>query len=302
MTTGVCDTVRSTAPGRPVTQRLVHKADPAEVLLTCWSRTAPDCFRVATRWPGDHPFYTAASGSYEPLLVSETIRQLFPLLCHAAYDVPFGHHLVWEQYDCTLEPGALRPGPAAPELRVACRDLVRRRDRLAAMTMHVELVREGAVHARARSRFTVQTPAVYDRLRGPRADVAGAMAAALPVPEPVRPETVGRDHAEDVVLSPTDRADRWLLRVDTRHRKLFDHAVDHVPGMLLLEAARQAAQAVRRPARVLPAEMETSFHRYVELDRPCWIEASPLAAGAVRVTAHQDAEPRFTADVRTRAF
>ncbi|WP_078630403.1 hypothetical protein [Streptomyces roseochromogenus] len=73
---------------------------------------------------------------------------------------------------------------------------------------------------RGRSLRRRPAPAVYDRLRGARADVAGAMAAALPVPEPVRPETVGRDHTEDVVLSSTERADRWLLRVDTRHRKL----------------------------------------------------------------------------------
>ncbi|MEU9481045.1 ScbA/BarX family gamma-butyrolactone biosynthesis protein [Streptomyces sp. NPDC048191] len=300
MTTGVCEMVRAVVPGLPVTQRLVHKSDPAEVLLTRWCRTAPDCFQVVAHWPGAHPFYTAASGSYEPLLVSETIRQLFPLLCHAAYDVPFGHHLVWERYDYSLEPGALRPGPAALELRVACRDLVRRRDRLAALTMRVELVREGVVQARARSRFTVQAPAVYDRLRGERADAAGAMAAALPAPRPVRPDTAGRDHAEDVVLAPADRPDRWRLRVDTRHRKLFDHAVDHVPGMLLLEAARQAAQAVRRPERVLPVAMETAFHRYVELDRPCWIEAASPAPDTVRVTARQDGELRFEADVRTR--
>lgn len=232
--------------------------------------------------------------------MNETIRQLFPLLCHAAYEVPFGHHLVWERYDCTVEPEVLRPGPAMPELRVTCRDLVHRRGRLSAMTMHAELVRDGVVRARARSRFTIQAPAVYDRLRGERADTARAMAAAVPVPEPAPPKTVGRDRAADVVLSPADRPGLWQLRVDTRHPQLFDHPVDHVPGMLLLEAARQAAQAVRRPARVLPVAMEAAFHRYVEFDRPCWIEARPLETGTVRVTARQDGEDRFTADVRTR--
>ncbi|WP_260845011.1 AfsA-related hotdog domain-containing protein [Streptomyces sp. SLBN-31] len=47
----------------------------------------------------------------------------------------------------------------------------------------------------------------------------------------------------DVVLSPLGQPHRWQLRVDTRHPVLFDHIVDHVPGMLLIEAARQAATA-----------------------------------------------------------
>ncbi|WP_158100422.1 ScbA/BarX family gamma-butyrolactone biosynthesis protein [Streptomyces thermovulgaris] len=299
-TTVAHDMARATTSPRAVTQQLVHKADAAEALLTHWSRMASDSFRVAARWPVDHPFYTALSGAYEPLLVSETIRQLFPLLCHAAYEVPFGHHLVWERYDCTLDPEVLRPGPATPELRATCRDLVHRRGRVRAMTMHIELVRDDVVRARARSRFTIQALVVYDRLRGDRADTARAMAAAVPVPEPALPKTVGRDRAADVVLSPADRPGRWQLRVDTRHPKLFDHPVDHVPGMLLLEAAQQAARAVRRPARVLPVALETAFHRYVEFDRPCWIEAHPLETGTVRVVARQDGEDRFTADVRTR--
>ncbi|MFE9443366.1 AfsA-related hotdog domain-containing protein [Streptomyces sp. NPDC006602] len=79
------------------------------------------------------------------------------------------------------------------------------------------------------------------------------------------------------------------------------------PGMLLIEAARQAAQAVRHPAPVLPVTMETAFRRYVEFDTPCWTEARPLNADGdtdtdtVRVVARQDDEVRFTADVRTRA-
>ncbi|GAA4007929.1 hypothetical protein OG252_22755 [Streptomyces sp. NBC_01352] len=301
MTTVVCEQQQPSGAGRPVTQRLVHKSDAAEVLLTRWSRTAPDSFRVAACWPGDHPFYTAESGAYQPLLVSETIRQLFPLLCHAGYEVPDGHHLVWEEYGVDLAPETLRPGPALPELRVTCSDIARRRTHVAAMTMDVDLVRDGAVRARARSRFTIQAPAVYDRLRGDRTDTERAMAAAIPPPAPAPAEAVGRDRTEDVVLSPTERPDRWQLRVDTRHPKYFDHAVDHVPGMLLIEAARQAAQAVRHPAPVLPAGMETAFRRYVEFDAPCWIEAQPVEgdADAVRVVARQDDEVRFTADVRT---
>ncbi|WP_281275492.1 AfsA-related hotdog domain-containing protein [Saccharothrix australiensis] len=42
------------------------------------------------------------------------------------------------------------------------------------------------------------------------------------------------------MLSPVGRSDSWLPRVDRRHPVLFDHPVDHVPGMALQEAGRQA--------------------------------------------------------------
>jgi hypothetical protein len=80
----------------------------------------------------------------------------------------------------------------------------------------------------------------------------------------------------DVVLSPVGEPDRWQLRVDTRHPVLFDHMVDHVPGMLLLEAARQAAAATLGHA-CLPLAVASEFLRYVELDAPCAIEACLVA-------------------------
>jgi hypothetical protein len=107
----------------------------------------------------------------------------------------------------------------------------------------------------------------------------------------------------DVVLSPTDARNRWLLRADTRHPVLFEHAVDHVPGMVLIEAARQAtAVALDRP-HYLPVNLACEFARYTELAQPCTIEARPLSAPApgggrsVLATAVQSGVPVFTCTV-----
>ncbi|MFB7669067.1 ScbA/BarX family gamma-butyrolactone biosynthesis protein [Kitasatospora sp. NPDC056138] len=291
--------------GRTVPQHLVHKLDPDEVFLTDWQRTSPDAFTVTARWPENQSFHLAEDGSYEPLLVTETVRQLFPLLCHVGYDIPLDQHLVWESYRYALIPDVLHPGtrlgPVELSLRVLCTDPVRRRGRPVAMTMHVELLRDGMLHARARSRFTIQAPAVYRRLRADHGDASRAMASALPLQPPVPAGESGRHRPEDVLLSPLAGHDgpgrAWQLRVDTSHPKYFDHPVDHVPGMLLLEAARQATQAVLHPHPALPVAMETAFHRYVELDAPCRIEAQLLPSGLVRVTACQQGELSFRADV-----
>lgn len=143
------------------------------------------------------------------------------------------------------------------------------------------------------------SPASYARLRGPARRTAPPL-----LPAPAAPELVGRAQPADVVLGPTLAPDTWLLRADATHPVLFDHELDHVPGMLVLEAARQAAQRLRHPEPVVPVELVTSFDRYIELDRPCFVRAvpeptagptaGPAAADgrlAVRVQLVQDGRP-----------
>ncbi|MFD5633579.1 ScbA/BarX family gamma-butyrolactone biosynthesis protein [Streptomyces sp. NPDC127077] len=201
-------------------------------------------------------------------------------------------------------PLALRAGsdptPALVELRITCPKVTYRRDRAAAIALSVEVLRDGVPFATAHSRFTIQDRAVYERLRGRYADIAALR--VLPLSPPASPRPVGRDGFEDVVLSPTHTPDRWQLRADTTHPILFDHAVDHAPGMLLLEAARQAAQALAHPTPTIAVGMESTFTRYAELDAPCWILADALPADSlgrtrVRVTARQNDRDIFTSTV-----
>ncbi|MEV6018218.1 MULTISPECIES: ScbA/BarX family gamma-butyrolactone biosynthesis protein [unclassified Streptomyces] len=192
------------------------------------------------------------------------------------------------------------PAPALVELRITCPKVTYRRDRAAAIALRVEVLRDGAPFAVAHSRFTIQDRAVYERLRGRYADIGAVR--VLPLSPPASPRPVGRDGFEDVVLSPTHTPDRWQLRTDTTHPILFDHPVDHAPGMLLLEAARQAAQALAHPEATVAVGMESVFTRYAELDAPCWILADALAPDSlgrprVRVTARQNDRDIFTSTV-----
>jgi len=286
-------------PVATVPRELVHKTNPDEVLLTGWHRTAPDAFTVQARWPGDHPFYEVRHGLHDPLILSETIRQIFPLLSHTAYDVPFGHHLLWDHYRFALHSAALDAAllPPTVDLHVTCLEAVRRGRRTTALTLLIRAFRGGIPLATAHTRFTIQTPAVYRRLRAQYADAHlwPAPQLALPVP----PTRVARTHARDVVLSPSHTPGRHRLRIDPQHRILFDHPVDHVPGMLLLEAARQAAHHLHHPEPIVPIAMDCQFHRYLELHAPCWIDTRQLPPDAhgrprTTLTFHQNNTPHFT--------
>ncbi|MCP3758856.1 ScbA/BarX family gamma-butyrolactone biosynthesis protein [Streptomyces sp. TBY4] len=294
---------------RPVSAAEVHKTDANERLLTSWRPLGADRFAIAARWPSHHRFYGGAYGSRDPLLLIECVRQAIPLLCHAAYDVPFGFRQAWEDlyFQCDASALSAVADPFSTELDVVCTDVVRRGTRLAGMTMTVRASLGGVTTARVRTRFSNQSPAVYQRLRGPYADMAAAHARALPPGTPVPPRLVGREHTEDVVLSPAGTPGQWHLRSDLGHPGLFDHPVDHAPGMLLLEAARQAALALSpRPATVVA--MKTAFTRYAEFDTPCLVSATPVlpAPGTPEgtrdtlVELRQNGGPIFTAEVTTR--
>ncbi|MFC6067899.1 ScbA/BarX family gamma-butyrolactone biosynthesis protein [Streptomyces ochraceiscleroticus] len=294
----------ATARYEVIPQQFVHKLDPDEVLLTGWRKTGPDTYEVTARRPHTHSFYLSGNGGYDPLLFAETVRQLLPLLSHAAYGVPLGHQLIWDDFTYSLDAGALAAVvPGIPVRLVArCTAVTRRSSRASAIVLHAEAYQGSRRLGEARTRFTVHSPAVYQRLRGAYGDAQRAMANAVLPGLPLPARRVGRVSPYDVVLSPDAATGRWQLCVDTGHPVLFDHPVDHVPGMLLLEAARQATQAMADPLPVVPVTMHTEFHRYIELDAPCWVEVEALPADPsgrcrLRVSMRQHETVCFVADV-----
>ncbi|WP_042389144.1 ScbA/BarX family gamma-butyrolactone biosynthesis protein [Streptacidiphilus melanogenes] len=305
-----------------VPREYVHRASVAEVLLTGWG-AAPDgdrdAFVVRAQWPRRHALFTPALGLQDPMLLAESVRQAGLLLSHAEYHVPFGHQFLMWDLSFAATPAAFTAGPTPTdvELRTVCRDIVRRGRTIAAMRYEVTVLRAGRPVATGGARFSCTSDAVHRRMRAGRPVTTGR-----PLPVPVDPASVGRATPQDVLLAAAPApvagagaagagaagaVGHWELRVDTDHPIFFDHPVDHVPGMLLLEAARQAARAVTRQPGAVLLGMESSFLRYAELDAPCRLEAriEPGAAPRadrvdtvrVRVSATQHGEQVFRADL-----
>ncbi|MEU2792014.1 ScbA/BarX family gamma-butyrolactone biosynthesis protein [Streptomyces sp. NPDC007100] len=259
-----------------VPRQYVHRTAVSEVFLTDWRRAGSDAWVVSAQWPRAHSFYSPVDGLHDPVLLVETMRQASILLSHVAHGVPLDHPIIWQDLRYSLTPEVLRVtgAPAEVELHITDCDLAYRGKRLSSARQQYRVLCDGAQLATAELDFSCHSPAVYRRLRGEYSDLQRANERKLALSEPVEPPLVARDRTGDVVLSPTGRANRWQLRVNTSHPVLFDHPVDHAPGMLMVEAARQAAHAAAGPGFSLPADMECSFRRYAELDAPSWIEAT----------------------------
>ncbi|MFI1163559.1 ScbA/BarX family gamma-butyrolactone biosynthesis protein [Streptomyces sp. NPDC020801] len=267
-----------------VPRQLVHRAALAETFLTGWRRTGEDRFTVCAQWPRAHQLHLSPDRSaYETLLVAETVRQCGALLAHTAYGVPLGHRFVLQELRVTTDPAHLAVGLLPAETDLGVRFLRDGRRRSAALRYEVDVRRDGDRVATAYVACASLGEPAYRRLRGGRTP---ATVSPLAVPPGLPAAAVYRTLPEDVVLAPTRRPDCWQLRADTAHPVFFDHPLDHVPGMLLLEAARQVA-CLRGFAPRPPAAFRAAFHRYAELDRPSWISVETDEGGRTRVVATQ---------------
>lgn len=286
-----------------VPKEYVHRASLAEVFLTGCTAQGDLRFALTGQWPRAHTLFNSADGlSHDPLQVAETFRQTGMFLAHAELGVPLGHHFVmWDlNYTTYLENLNIGSCPTDFSLDVRCTDITYSGRRTSHLRMEFVIRRGDAVVANGTSRFSAITPPVYARLRANRPEGDDpAMPSVEPGSAPMAPASVGRRFAADVVLTPTDVPSVWLLAPDLDHPIFFDHAGDHLPGMVLLEAARQAACTLTAPLVMPPASAATVFHRFAELDRPCWIEVAGHSADnselmTVEVVGRQGGETVFT--------
>ncbi|MEU6231925.1 ScbA/BarX family gamma-butyrolactone biosynthesis protein [Kitasatospora sp. NPDC047058] len=262
---------------RTVSRHLVHRAAVSEVLITGWQSTGPYDFLVGAQWPRQHGSHRLPGvRHHDPLLLAETVRQAGLLIGHVGFGVPRGHQFALDELCYALGPDgvdglAATAAPACLMLEIGCHDVRMRNGRLASLRVQAEIRRDGRPVGRAAGQLRVYSPVAYARLRG---DARHAPAGPGQHGASWGPEPAVLDRGADAVLAPSPVPGSWLLRADAGHPVLFDQAADHVPGMLVLEAARQAAQRLYREP-VVPVELVSSFNSLIERDRPCLVRAVP---------------------------
>jgi hypothetical protein len=287
-----------TPPGR-ATGALCHRPDPEDRFPVDWLRLSEHRFLVSVNWPAAHRFFAPLpDGRQDPLLVAETTRQATMMLAHAEFGVPLDDQFVMRELGYRLETRDFTVLSASGPIDVVveCSDVQLRAGRLVGMRVDLRFERLGRLLATSMGVLICTSARVYRRLRGERMTLPSRPLPPLPA---VAPYETGRMDRRDVVLAHSKHRPGWRLRLDTTHPTLFARPNDHVPGMVLLEAARQAANALTSGHDFNPASMRISFDKYCELTEPCWILARhdlcPERGAVLRVQGVQQEELVFTA-------
>lgn len=284
-----------------VARELVHRAAVAEVLLTSAVRLDDDNFHVAAQIPRHHAFYgesRAPRGTNDPMLLLEASRQACILIAHNFCAVPFGQYFIMRglEFEVTDRAG-LAVGTTPADTLLDCRITRRFRGRagLAGLRVHCTSIVDGRNTASAAFDFAWVPAQRWDSMRAANRAKLGLpeLPVAGPAPERIAADLVDRRDPYNVVISPLRTQDdhtwRTTLVIDTTHPTLFDHPLDHVPGMLQLEAFRQLAIATVRElsgTRIHTNQLSAFTGRFLgfgEFDLPNECEA-------VRVTAAPSAD------------
>ncbi|GGS29952.1 lactone biosynthesis protein [Streptomyces humidus] len=290
---------------RTLPKELVHRAAIAEVFLTDAERLGEDEIRLAAQLPRLHPFYgdvLAPRSHHDPLLLLEACRQGIFVVAHRYLDVPLGHKFLLRTLAYEVpEPDALACGDTPTEAVIGVRVEHRIRNRTGVTGLRLRFtVAVGARKALlARIDYSWMPPQEWSSLRSGQRHALGLCAAPVALPgQPVDPARVGRrDRVNAVITAPRTSPDgvrTARLVAKTTHPTLYDHWVDHVPGMLELEAFRQLALiaavdegAVRAPT-ALPVRLRARFRCFAEMDLPLECRTAAVVPGAdIECTLHQ---------------
>lgn len=282
----------------PVARELVHRRAVSEVFLTGIQGAGGTAYTLSAQWPRWHVFYGSRNRGFDSALVVETLRQLTILIAHTQLDVPLGMQFLMPEMSVSMASGATpdpsRPAEVTAEVRVS---EVRRPGRgLAAFRTTAVFLVDGHRIAEGTATARIVEAGAYSRIRS-RRRTAGLHRNVTPVSA----AKVGHASSWNVVLGESVATGRWPLRVDVSNPILFDHPLDHVPGVLLIEAVRQALRLALRDPSLDFVTFDARFISIIEFGHEAEVVLESLTADTESVTAALNVQADGEALVRVLA-
>lgn len=270
---------------RTFARRLVHRSALAEVFLTDFRSVDEHSFHAAAQLPPRHFYYsdhTTRVAMHDPLAVFEAVRQMLLCAMHLQHDAgPDTKSITATASLEVTDPEPLRRSGALDLTLLGSVLLEKKYEGATSRVVHRVQVLVDGREAGVITVDTAQRPnAVYDKLRHGHRTTPPPMSDTLPAPtDATLPPVwlVGRERAENVVVeNARTEGDALIaeLRVPVAHSSMFDHAQDHVPGPVMMEAARQASLLLAADHQGLStsslhlAYISAEYLRFAELDAP----------------------------------
>lgn len=273
------DLSRLVAFDQPMDRRLVHRSSTTEVFPTSFAQIGSSRHIVGLQWPRRHSFYETRR--LDSAVVVETIRQLTILSCHKGLGVPPDSKFLMTgmTFDIPLPVDPLIQRSQAVELIADCEVNAPNWSGNSLRSVVISariLTQAGILLATGSGHARICSPAAYARLRSssmpecvgqPRVDV------------PVDHNSVGRRMAADVVIAESAEHGSHVLVSDLHNPFFFDHAHDHVPGVVLIEAVRQHIAREQHDPFVDFSAFRADFSRVVEYAPVATVRGPEAEAG-----------------------
>ncbi|MBL1074555.1 gamma-butyrolactone biosynthesis protein [Nocardia sp. 2] len=264
---------------RTIPRTLAHRRSVSEVFVTSLDAVAEDAFVIGAQLPRMHGHYGdhvgALAARLDPIAVMEAARQASIALTHEFYGVPADRAFLVRTFNSTgADTAAWEIGSAPADLVMHGRALRKhyREETLQGLDLVLDISCAGVPLSTVDGSFSWVSPRAWGAMRaGFRKQLGlGEFQGAAALGARADAASVGRVNPWNVVVGQpysVDGSTRAALVADTTHPILFDHELDHVPGNLLIEAARQTAVSMVPELRPV-LSVTSSFGHFVELDAP----------------------------------
>ncbi|WP_194819071.1 ScbA/BarX family gamma-butyrolactone biosynthesis protein [Nocardia sp. XZ_19_385] len=264
---------------RTISRVLAHRCAVSEVFVTSLDRLGPNEFQAGAQLPRMHAYYSDHAGPlglrHDPLVVMEAARQAAIASTHEFFGVPPEMAFIVRTFngtgsDTDVWETCTAPADLVMNVRVSAQH--RRGGVPHGLDLVLEIACDGAPMMTVDGSFSWTTASRWNAMRSAFRDslglgqFRGSGALSERAPEAL----VGRENRRNVVIGPPrleGRTARAALVADLAHPFLFDHQLDHIPGSLLIEAARQTALTLL-PELPRLLSVGSTFERFVELDCP----------------------------------
>lgn len=191
-------------------------------------------------------------------------------------------HDVGFRLEPEVEPRAIRSATNVT-VSVECENVVLRGDQLRSMTVMLAMSADGTHFATGSGSLSWLPERTFDALRArngarPTADdPAAAMLGSVATPAASRYRAL----SDALLVAEDPLPDRRRVLIPIDHPVYFDHPLDHAPGMLLIDAAWQAASATRPDERLRLIECSMKCPAFTELFGEAWVFLKPITTGQI---------------------
>lgn len=239
-----------TYPGCTIDKKYVHRQAVNEVFITSSHQNETDYFSVTAVMPKSHMYFNDQpeliddNQYYDALLLLEIFRQTSICVTHKYYDVPLTAKFIFNDAKFSIINHHLLQISELSQcltVEVKIRNHKYRRHVLFGYTLDMDILINNTLCAHKKMDIGWMEKSVWKKLRSRHENHHPFEFSYI---KPVSSISVGRNIPRNVVIGDIREDDNFFkasLIVDQSYSSIFDHPLDHVPAMFIIEACRQSA-------------------------------------------------------------